>query len=315
MIRYLTHKEIEKVRWDRCIAQSQNTRIYGYSWYLDLVTEEQWDALILDDYLAVFPLPCNVKAGTAYLYTPFFVQQLGLFSPEAIGESLLKEFLDAIPEHYKLCDLNLNSDNIMNPSNYGRFTMQMKQNFELSLNRDYEELLAGFAENHRRNIRKSENENLNLVQGSNVGKTVALFRLERGKYIRNWHNREYTLFGDLTEECRRHARVEIREATDKGGTFLAGLVFYIYAERAILIFSATGDKAKATGAMPALINSFIRDHSGTAMILDFEGSNDPGLARFYAGFGAQKIMYPHIYCDNLNVMIRWLRKLKNKIRA
>jgi hypothetical protein len=54
-IQYLSHKNIDKIKWDAVIASSSNRLIYGYSFYLDHMAK-QWDALILNDYEAVMPL-------------------------------------------------------------------------------------------------------------------------------------------------------------------------------------------------------------------------------------------------------------------
>ena len=55
MICYLTHNQIDKQRWDECIAQSPDGLIYCWSWYLDVV-HPGWEALVEDDYENVMPL-------------------------------------------------------------------------------------------------------------------------------------------------------------------------------------------------------------------------------------------------------------------
>ena len=99
MIQFFSHKEINKRKWDECISSSVNGRVYAYSWYLDIVTD-QWDALILDNYQAVFPLPFRRKCGIDYVYQPVFTQQLGLFSQAPLSPSLLEEFLAQIPARF-----------------------------------------------------------------------------------------------------------------------------------------------------------------------------------------------------------------------
>ena len=49
-------------------------------WYLDIV-HENWDALMEDDYERVMPMPVITKNWRiSYIFQPFFVQQLGVFS-------------------------------------------------------------------------------------------------------------------------------------------------------------------------------------------------------------------------------------------
>jgi hypothetical protein len=59
--------------------------------------------------------------------------------------------------------------------------------------------------------------------------------------------------------------------------------------------------------MSQLIDSFIRDHSGEEVYLDFEGSMDLNLARFYKGFGSKEVVYLQIRKNNLPGIIRWLK--------
>ena len=65
MINYKRHKEIDFKKWDNCIESAINRNIYATTWYLDLVCKN-WDALILNDYEAVMPLPWNKKWGVKY---------------------------------------------------------------------------------------------------------------------------------------------------------------------------------------------------------------------------------------------------------
>ena len=110
MIRCLENKAIDKPKWDALIAECGN--IYAYSWYLD-IAHPGWDALVDDDYQAVMPLTGGKKFGVNYLFQPFFVQQLGVFSKTPMTEGKLNDFLDAIPDKYRFCELRLNESNTL----------------------------------------------------------------------------------------------------------------------------------------------------------------------------------------------------------
>ena len=79
MIKYLTRSHVNIEKYNNCISNAVNSRIYAYSWYLDIVADENWDVLVLDDYVAVMPLPKRRKYFINYVYTPFWVLQLGIF--------------------------------------------------------------------------------------------------------------------------------------------------------------------------------------------------------------------------------------------
>jgi hypothetical protein len=69
VIRYLQRDQIDTVQWDNCIGNAPNGLIYGHSFYLDRMAVN-WDALVLNDYEAVMPLPWKKKWGIYYLAHP-----------------------------------------------------------------------------------------------------------------------------------------------------------------------------------------------------------------------------------------------------
>ncbi|TAE87084.1 MAG: hypothetical protein EAY81_04625, partial [Bacteroidetes bacterium] len=106
MIKYLSHQEIDKIKWDDCIAQSNNELIYAYSWYLDIVAPG-WEALVLNDYEVVMPLPTTTKYLNV-IYQPFFAQQLGIFNTQNLKHFTVSDFIKAIPAKFKYINICLN---------------------------------------------------------------------------------------------------------------------------------------------------------------------------------------------------------------
>jgi hypothetical protein len=306
MIRLIHHSDIDKDRWNDCISRSLNRRVYAYSWYLDLLCANSWDALIEGDFEAVFPIPHRKKYGIAYVYTPFFVQQLGVFSPQEITAEKTAEFLSAIPAHYGLVELNLNSGNPINTEMAG---MRSQANYELMLTEDYDVLFNAFSENHRRNIQKATRSKIEIMTSSSPDRIIAHFRSGKGKAVKHWREKEYDLFAELLKTCSIHSKVLIKEAYGPQKEFLGGAIFILSDQRAIFIFSSAVRSTGSNAAMPFLIDRFIFEHVGTGLILDFEGSNDPGLARFYAGFGATCFSYPFFKRDSLPSIVKKVRNL------
>ena len=52
MIHYVKREDLEVEKYNNCIENSIQSRIYAFSWYLDIVAD-YWDVLVLDDYKAV----------------------------------------------------------------------------------------------------------------------------------------------------------------------------------------------------------------------------------------------------------------------
>ena len=110
MISYLTRKEVDTEKYNACVAKAINSRIYAFSWYLDIVADN-WDVLVLDDYKVVMPLPWRQKYFVKYIYLPTWVQQLGAFFREDDFIETLPLFLSAIPNKFKFIEMYLNSGN------------------------------------------------------------------------------------------------------------------------------------------------------------------------------------------------------------
>lgn len=306
MIRHLQHNEIDKARWDLCIDQSKAAIIYAQSWYLDIVSPE-WNALVEDDYNVVFPLTWRKKWGILYLFQPPFTQQLGLFSRSDITEQKLNDFLNAIPQQYKLIEIQLNRSNsaaVIQPP----FLSKERITHHLSLEAGTEQLEKNFSENTRRNIKRFEKTDFQLLEEIELIALVDLFRKNRGKDISQLGEYDYKLFIKLCEKAKAKKLFTSIGVNNSSGNLCGGIIFFLSQAGYILIFTGLSEEGKECGAMSALIGKFIKEHAGENRILDFEGSMDPGIARFYKSFGSGEIVYLQIRNNRLPRLLRWLKE-------
>lgn len=300
-IRFIPHQDIDMQKWDNCIANAVNSLPYSWSWYLDTVCYG-WDALVGDDYKAVFPLTGRKKAGIKYLFQPPFTQQLGLFSGELITDELLNKFLKAIPEEYRLVEINLNKLNLPDRS---AFTIKDNLNLELELIAPYEDIRKAYSKNLRRNLKKAGKSQLAVMTGVNPTEVIRLFRMNRGRDIRNLTDDDYIKLEQLIYKMSRKGFAEVRGVFTERNSLCAAAVFIKTPDRIIFLFSGLNEEGRQVSAMPWLINDLIMSYSGKNLIFDFEGSNDKNLARFYKSFGAVESWYPALKINRL----KWWQKL------
>jgi hypothetical protein len=310
MIRHYQHHQIDKSKWDECVNHSVNTMIYAYSWYLDIVCKN-WEALIEDDYKSIFPLTCRRKSGINYLFQPAFTQQLGIFSLTNISEQKVSDYIEAIPKKYKIIEVNLNTENSFSSKN---FSIKKNLTHELSLNTNYDELSGNFSSNTKRNIKKALASNILINDNADLNEIINIFRKNRGRDIRTLKNKEYKILLQLTEECKKREGAEVLGAYTSDNKFCAGAVFIKTNKRTIFLFSSTNEQAKKTSAMSFLIDHYINSHSSKEMVLDFEGSNDPDLARFYKSFGSKEKYYLQIISHRLSPLLQKGMDVYRKIR-
>ncbi len=305
MIKFLKHSEIDKSRWDQCIDQSDEAIVYANSWYLDIVSPG-WNALVAGDYNSVFPLTWRKKFGFIYLFQPVFTQQLGLFNAKVGDENILFNFLESIPPDYKLIEIQLNSGNsqLGIPASFRKIE---RLTHHLDLNTTEEELENNFSENTRRNIKRFNKSGWQIKKNITPENLVDLFRQNRGKDISQLKDKDYKAFLNICTEAKNRNLITILGAADVSGFLQAGIVFLKTHSGYILIFSALSNEGKENGAMAALIADFIRSQAGIKGILDFEGSMDPGIARFYKSFASHEIVYLQIINNRLPIFLRWLK--------
>ena len=310
MIRYLKHNEIDFIKWDFCISNAVNAYVYAYSWYLNLIAE-RWDALIEDDYISVFPLPCKSKFGIQYIFQPPFVQQLGLFSQTKISPELLNQFVREIPEKFSWIDININKFII--PGHLIQ-NIRNRTNIELNLQRDYTEIYKAYSDNVKRNIKKAQKSGLQYFDGVNPQELIQLFFVNKGNNASFFTGKDYSKLNHLLHTLIHKNILIIRGIYSTENNLIAAAAFLNSNQRLIFLFSGLSDEGKNVGAMHFLINSVIKENSSQSLTLDFEGSDDENLCRFYQSFGASKFEYYTLQMNRLNLILKPIFAIYQKLK-
>jgi hypothetical protein len=311
MIKYLKYEHINKEKWDACIEKSFNGNIYAYSWFLDVVCEE-WEALVEGDYERVFPINFRKKAGINIIFQPFFTQQLGLFSQTELSSEVIRSFLDAIPSKYKVIDLNLNTHNKVD---HPAFETTLQVNHELDLISSYDDLRKNYSKNTRRNLVKAEAEGLSVVKGIKPDEVIALFQENRGRQLKALKEHHYLKLKRLVYTCIYKGIGQVYGVYSASNTLCAGAIFLDNKKKSVFIFSGLSQEGRDKRAMFLLIDHFIREHANRHLTLDFDGSNDEALARFYKGFGSKRIDFPRISRNTLPAFLKIPFRIYRKMRS
>lgn len=308
MIKFLKHNKIDKKRWDDCINKSFNGNVYALSWYLDIVHPD-WDALVENDYERVMPLTASTKFGISYMFQPFFVQQLGIFSTSQLSQNDVDRFIDAIPKKYRLIQYRLNS---YNKVNYESDIITKHRNVELDLIYDYQYLYNNYSNNTKRNLAKAEAAGLAINHNINPETIVNIFRNNKGKNVKHWNDKEYERLLELIDTAILHECCFVVGCNDLDNNTIAGAIFMFSHDKIIFLFSGSEEAYKDKHALTMILDNVIREFSETQYTLDFEGSDNDGLARFYKGFGGSEVFYPELKYNNLRGLFKFIYKLMRK---
>ncbi len=300
-LKYVKHDEIDYVKWDRCVSEASNSRVYALSWFLDR-TAGYWDALVWGDYDFVMPLPVKRKFGIFYLFHPIYCQQLGIFSspPAEIGQ----KFYQRLEAKFIYGDIQLNAENTP-PKNMKGISFFPRNNFLLqTTGADYRNVSSAYSENTRRNIVKASKNRLNYAEGIPQEDFLA-FKMKNPA-------------GKISKQNMQKLKSIIAYSVHKGfgeiigvysseNNLCAAAFFCRWKNRLIYMNAVSSDEGKELRAMFFLIDRLLKNAAGKNLILDFEGSMVPGIARFFKGFGATPEVYGQLRINRLPRAIKWAK--------
>lgn len=290
-IEILSRHKIDAKKWDACISSSSNAVIYAYSFYLDALCEN-WSGIIINNYEAVMPVPWRKKIGIAYTYSVPFVQQLGYFSGDKNidEEALLKFFF----QHFKYGDYTFNFENKIDIVNTKRCN-----NFIIHLSQEYEKIAAAYSQDLINNLKKTSKENLFYSAEENFETGIEVFKNMYAERTPHVTDKDFSNFQLLCKTLSAKNQIEVRKVTNAANELLAIALLLKDERRLYNMMNSTTDAGRKTSANHFLFDQLIKEFSNTNLILDFEGSDLPGIKSFYEKFGAVNQPYASIHFNHL----------------
>ena len=291
MIHFLKHSEIDPEKWNQAVRNSLSTNVLAEYELLDLLTDgDTWHALVENDYEAVMPLPTRKKGVLKYVYTPFFLPQMGIFSEREITPQKVADFLYEISRHYVLADVLMNEKT---ESGHGDHEFI---SHSLSLNLAYNELYSQFHENTRRNIKAAQKQQVRVtVQEEKIADIIALFRTNKGsEEAVHFRENDYARLQHVADYLLGHNLLEVYGVRTVQNELAAGALFVKDGNRRWFWFSGRDNSLSESKPMFLLLDTYIRDHSESDLYLDFNGSSNSNVARLYQGFDGKRYTIPFV---------------------
>lgn len=290
-LQYIKRADLDEKKYTACIEKSPNAMIYAYPWYLDIVCDD-WVVLVYQDYQAVMPVPylkLKRHLWRRKIYSPDWVQQLGVFAKTSIDEEVYRKFYQELlklkPKTYHF--------NFFDTKAYFGSVNELKErvNYELDLRVPYEDLYSKYHKIRKRDVKKLTQNNL-IINTEITTKAFFDFFETHANF-------------SLNKPSLRKMKVLVEAAVLKKKAkiysvfFQSELVSVIFvlenSNRLITILSTTNQKGRELKANIFLLDYLIKENAGTSTILDFEGSMIPGVARFYKSFGGEEVNYLSLY--------------------
>jgi len=300
-IRYVKRKDIDTQKWNECIRNAPAAIIYVYSYYLDAIAD-QWDALIKNDYEAVLPLTWKEKYGIKYIYQPFFMAQTGVFG-QNITETILNDFIDAIPLEFKYVDIDLHETNF---SEAVTIFSSARTNMILSLDQAYDSLHEKYHRLAKRMIRKSLDAGLQVDEVTGIEETISFYSNIYEPRVKIGKEAYRRLSGMLTIAQSKNELITL--AARYHGN-IVGIYNLMMDDRNVYsVVGGSSEEGKENGAFYFLTDFALKKTCDSKRTFRFEGSDKKEIAFFNQQFGAKAIDYPHLKKNRLPILLRWLKR-------
>lgn len=274
----LKRNQIDDHKWNSCIENSFNPRIYGLTWYLDSVCDD-WLGIIGQNYDFVFPVPIYKKWSLfPWIGQPPFCQQLGIFSHQPIDYQSIFNKLKGYPK------IQLN----FMPSPFLKY-LPTKRNSLLYLENNYELLSSQYSTLRKRELKKAKKNNFVCFCNHDIEKSLD-FWVSQWQKKSFYHKKWNKILINLVQNSKNYNRLHFISVYKENKMVGVGLFIEDF-ERIIYL----GGTFIENNSNSMIFDYIIKKFANKIKYLDFEGSSLPGVQQFYESWGKLEYEYYHIW--------------------
>lgn len=270
---------------------SETKALFEQLWFIALLSDNKVKIFINGDYETVLFVPYRSKFGVKYAFMPVFLQKLSFQGRNSGRDLIVKELIKTI----RFGEISFS----ISPEEKFFDHCKSRKNLTLDLNKPYDDIRSKFSEHHKRNCNKARK--LRVSESSDLTGLISIYKSEKRNTLRGKQLNEF--IGNLLKlekyEVIKKSSI-ILNAFDENRLVASifflnfnGVLYYILGS------SIKSDKAVSQYGLYRLFDHLINLYSNQGLILDFEGSDVPGIARFFRGFGGSESEYQFVRWNDL----------------
>lgn len=280
----LSRNQIDSERWNNTVQNDSGFRHYALTYFLDACAED-WLGIVQKNYEWVWPLPIK-KFPVVRVYQPLQAQQLGPFGRILDSNELQSLWQLICAKFSKAC--------IQFSDHYSELPIENtvpRRNLELSLANPYDQLIGGYKRSVITGLRKADSAGIEvLIEDKFDPWCIEIFKRYKAPKVNGLNSRYYQRIEMIFRAFLARGQACCVTST-RGSRNLSQALVLNANNRMLFFFSGSTPESRETGAMVCLIDRLIQTHCAEGRVLDFEGSNNYNLARFYKSFGAHQRVY------------------------
>lgn len=300
-IQLLPAHQVNREKWNACVRNAPNGRIYSNTHFLDQLADN-WSGIVLNDYDAVMPIPWRKKWGIRYAYVPPFTQQLGLSGEIDINSTT--EVMNLVKRNFRYGDFSFHTGNEFITHLFADH--RKRKNRIIRLNQSFDALAAAFSGDVQRNIRQSLQHSLQWQEGYEED-IIDRFR-QQMNYTGLPEKKSMNRFKQLCKLFQSNGQVVARRVIDQENQLLAGIVAFKDNHRIYNLLNLTTPEGRKKSGNYFLYYQLFREWANQPLVMDWEGSELPGVASFYSNWGGEWETYYQVHLNTLPLPLRWIRR-------
>lgn len=302
MITYIKRKDLEVEKYDACIENSLQSRVYAFSWYLDIVADN-WDVLVLDDYKAVMPIPWKKKYFIRYVHPPLWLLELGVFSLDA--NINFQIFFKTLFRAFRFVESRLNTDMKIDADSV---FLEPKEMQVVSLEQGYDAVFNNYRKDRKKDLAKANKLDLTEKWKDSAVNLITLFKNNVGKRTPNIQESDYIILKKLMATCIEKRVGEVLSIYDNENHIVASGFFLKHKKTVTILVSSTDFKNRKNGANTFLIDKAIQEYEKDFDIFNFGGSSMQSIAKYFLSFGGNSLNYQQIKLNTLPFLFKLFKK-------
>lgn len=281
--------DIDKAEWDAYLSLSEQPFVEHSSWYLDICSQN-WGSFFDLSSTCRIPIPYSKKLGFLDSVTrPPYLQRLKIIHEKSVIEidQKIPELINTIKERFSCGHLSWD---------YPTNKTIPRANYLLTSE------INTYNQSQKRNLSKSAQNQILYERSKNFDILFNWINKNGENYVyqKDFKNK---LFYNLVSELITRDYAFIIFAKNAEDSIIGAAIFTKYLNRYVFFLSFNSGEGKKKGAMVGLIHYVQNQLMNPDDILDLEGSDIPGVATFYEGFGA--VMNPyHVLTWNSNFLCK-----------
>ncbi len=278
-MRIIKNDNIDTILWDRCIARSENGDIFGYSWFLDAVSDN-WFGIIKGNYQTVMPISINRFFGFISVKNYKFQSKTNIYSPKEISIETIQEFAQLIKSTAKNITITSENKSLLN----SHIKNKTFYSYKLDLIRPYKDIKHSKTDFVIKQINSSESHKTFFNTGILPNGITLLSTLTK-----SLNKKDIDTLRRLSAISLRKNLGQIYGAFNQHNRLIAAVLFISSHFKINIIYAVQTKEAESKKALYGLIDYYIKTHSEKALTLDFFGLTDFS-EQFFEEMGAVK--YP-----------------------